>query len=351
MTTQRRTLLLTGASGVVGRALIDELSADFEIVCLQHRSPVSDPRVRTITGTLDSPSLGLSRRDRSRLASQVDVVVHAAANTRWGSTAQQIRATNTGGTRSVLAFARAAEASLLYVSTAYLTVPEGDPSRHAGPRSYVRSKAEAEQLTRDSDVPTVIVRPSVVIGDSRDGGISAFQGLHRVAGLIATGAVPVIACQRSALVDTIPQDVVAAACGRLLRDDVRQGEYWLTAGESALTAGDIVDVALDLGRRAGLQPHSPRFVPAEAVDRLILPLLNDVITPDLQRTFSELLDMTWLFQRTSALPSSLPEVCPDTPVSRPWLRAAFGRSMEHWAARRGLLLTTGTDRPREEMAS
>ena len=42
----RRTVLLTGASGVVGRALLQRLR-DFDVVCLVHRSPVCGPNVTT----------------------------------------------------------------------------------------------------------------------------------------------------------------------------------------------------------------------------------------------------------------------------------------------------------------
>jgi len=42
----RPTVLLTGASGVVGRALLRRLG-DLDVVCLVHRSPVSGPNVTT----------------------------------------------------------------------------------------------------------------------------------------------------------------------------------------------------------------------------------------------------------------------------------------------------------------
>ena len=45
----RRTVLLTGASGVVGRALLPRLR-DFDVVCLVHRSPVSGPNVTAVPG-------------------------------------------------------------------------------------------------------------------------------------------------------------------------------------------------------------------------------------------------------------------------------------------------------------
>lgn len=40
----KRTLLLTGDSGVLGRALIDGLAHDFEIVCLRKRRPIDATR-------------------------------------------------------------------------------------------------------------------------------------------------------------------------------------------------------------------------------------------------------------------------------------------------------------------
>ncbi|HYN63535.1 MAG TPA: SDR family oxidoreductase, partial [Candidatus Limnocylindrales bacterium] len=287
----RPTLLLTGASGVLGRALIDELAPDFTIVALRHRTHLADPRLREFAGSLNDPTLGLSERDYGRLAASVDVVLHAAAATSWKATPESIRATNIDGTQTMLGFAERAAAPMYYVSTAFVAnPPSAEGGRFASARAYIASKVEAEQLTRDSDVPTVIVRPSVVIGDSRDGRMAAFQGLHRVAGLIAKGMVPLIACDENALTDVVPQDVVTAATGRLIRAGVTSGEFWLTAGESAPTAGDLVAGALRVGRAAGLDPTSPRFIAAEAVDRLVLPLLADAISPQLRRMFSELLE-------------------------------------------------------------
>ena len=247
----------------------------------------------------------------------------------------------------MLAFAERAQVPMYYVSTAFVAnppSPKGD--RFAGAAGYIDSKIEAEQLTRESAVPTVIVRPSVVIGDSRDGRMAGFQGLHRVAGMIARGMVPLIACDPEALIDTVPQDVVAAAMGRLLRQGVRQGEFWLTAGATAITAGDVMTVSLELGRRLGLNPTAPRFIAAEAVDRLLVPLLEDAISPELRKMFAELLESTWLFQMPRALPTSLPELGFAEQVTRTRLRTTFELSMDFWARSKGLL----ADAPSQALA-
>jgi len=57
----RRTVLLTGASGVVGRSLLQRMS-DLDVVCLVHRSPVCGPDVTTVPGDIAEPMLGLGEQ-------------------------------------------------------------------------------------------------------------------------------------------------------------------------------------------------------------------------------------------------------------------------------------------------
>src|SRR5215470_12479750 len=69
-----RTVLLTGASGVVGRALLPRLG-DLDVVCLVHRSPVSRPNVTTVLGDVAQPMLGLAEQSYVELAAKVDAVI------------------------------------------------------------------------------------------------------------------------------------------------------------------------------------------------------------------------------------------------------------------------------------
>jgi len=105
--TERRTVLLTGASGVVGRALLQRLR-DLDVVCLVHRSPVSEPGVTTVQGDIREPMLGLARQAYAALAAEVDVVIHCAAVTEFYRTNASLEATNIAGTGHVAAFAAAA---------------------------------------------------------------------------------------------------------------------------------------------------------------------------------------------------------------------------------------------------
>src|SRR5215472_15452924 len=102
----RRTVLLTGASGVVGGAVLRRLG-DFDVVCLVHRSPVCGPDVTAVRGDVAEPMLGLGERAYADLTARVDAVVHCAAVTDFNRTDGSLEATNIAGTAQVAAFAAA----------------------------------------------------------------------------------------------------------------------------------------------------------------------------------------------------------------------------------------------------
>jgi len=81
--TPRRTVLLTGASGVVGHAVARRLG-DLDVVGLVHRSPVCGPNVTTARGDVARPMLGLAEQAYAELAAKVDAVIHCAAITDLG---------------------------------------------------------------------------------------------------------------------------------------------------------------------------------------------------------------------------------------------------------------------------
>lgn len=337
--TTKPTLLLTGGSGVLGQALIDEVFADFDIVCLSHRTPIKDPRVLTLPGRLAEPGLGLAPEERRTLAGSVDVVLHCAAMTSWRASRERIFETNVTGTRHMLDFARLADAPFYYVSTAFVARRDAaDPDNRdvAGLLAYVQSKIAAEQAVRDSGHPHVIVRPPVIIGDAETGEIAKFQGIHQMFGSFIQNLLPLIPAEPGSMIDMMPQDVVARAIARLISAEVTGGEYWLTAGANAPTIADLLEVTLSVCTRLGRPMHPPRMIPVEAVDRLLIPLMEDVMPPQLRRQFGQFIQLTTLFQSERALPSSMPAIGLDLRMSHRALLAAFRRSVEYWSVRTGL---------------
>jgi nucleoside-diphosphate-sugar epimerase len=330
----RRTVLLTGGSGVVGSALRQRLRG-VEIVCLVHRTPVTGPGIRSVRGDVSAPLLGLDQATYDRLVTTVDAVVHCAAVTEFNRTDGSLEATNVAGTEHMVAFAARAGAVLYHVSTAFVhTTVDGDRGRTA--LGYAESKASAEEIVRASGVPHVILRPSVVIGDSITGEIAQFQGMHQVAAGIVAGIVPLIPFDGSWPIDFLPADVVADAIACVVEQRIDRGEYWISAGPRSLRIDEAVDVVMDLVRDLDLPVDAPRFVSPELFDRLIGPVFLDALPPKIRRTVVRMLEFfaTYL-QSGETKPSSLGELEALGMRPVPDQRASLRASLLYWAAVNG----------------
>jgi nucleoside-diphosphate-sugar epimerase len=332
--TARRTVLLTGASGVVGRALLRRLR-DFDVVCLVHRSPVSGPNVTTVRGDIAQPMFGLAERAYLDLAAKVDGVIHCAAVTDFNRTDGSLEATNIAGTEEVTAFAAAAKAVLYHVSTAFVhTTVDGDRGRTA--IGYASSKSAGEQVVRSSGVPHVILRPSVVIGDSDTGEIAAFQGLHQVVAGLFAGIVPLIPFDPRWPIDFVPVDVVADAIACVVENRVSEGEYWISSGEAALSLDEAVSVAVEFARSLGVSIDMPRFVPPEMFDRLIGPVFLDALPGKVRRNVLRMLEFfTTYLQSGQTKPSSLDRLVALGARPLPDQRESLRNSLQYWAAQNG----------------
>jgi thioester reductase-like protein len=332
--TARSTILLTGASGVVGHALLRRLR-DFDVACLVHRSPVSGPHVTSVPGDIAKPMFGLAERAYLDLAAKVDAVIHCAAVTDFNRTDGSLEATNIVGTEHTAAFAAAAKAVLYHVSTAFVdTTVDGDRGRTA--IGYAASKSAAEKIVRSSGVPYVILRPSVVIGDSDTGEIAAFQGLHQVVAGLFAGIVPMIPFDSRWPIDFVPVDVVADAIACVVENRVSEGEFWISAGDRALSLDESVAVAVEFARSLGVRIDMPRFVPPEMFDRLIGPVFLDALPDRIRRNVLRMLEFfTAYLQSGQTKPSSLDRLVAFGARPLPDQRESLRNSVRYWAAQNG----------------
>ncbi len=237
-----RKLFLTGASGVVGRAILKQLPAD-QVICLTHREPVSIPGVETVRGNISERRLGLAEDSFGALTNRIGCIVHAAAVTKFSQPAEKIIGTNVDGTRRVLELAQAAGVPLYFVSTAFVH-PVRDLAGTVVSNAYEVSKLSAEDIIRSSGHPATIVRPSIVVGDSRTGEIERFQGFHLILELALRGRVPWLPGAADGYIDFIPQDAVADIILSLVRAGVVNRDYWLTAGARAPRLQHLLGLAV-----------------------------------------------------------------------------------------------------------
>jgi long-chain acyl-CoA synthetase len=281
-------VLLTGATGFVGREILDRLLSRGRRVYALVRAKDDDAaagrlprhaRLTPVAGDIERPGLGLSRHRADALADEVTTVVHCAASVSFGLSLRDSRRVNVDGTRHVLELAERCSGleRMSYVSTAYVA---GEPRRlfqedqldvgQSFRNPYERSKFEAERMVREraNGMPLQIVRPSIVVGDSRTGRTSSFNVLYAPLKAFARGAIPAIPARRSSPVDIVPVDYVADQTVELA-DGGPDGTFHLVAGRNATTVGRLLELAsAELGRKP------PAVLPPAAYRRLLHPLLR-----------------------------------------------------------------------------
>ncbi|MCD0448229.1 SDR family oxidoreductase [Actinocorallia sp. API 0066] len=325
-----RTILVTGASGVVGRSLVPEF-AGHRVVGMTHADP--EPHAcETFTGDLAADRFGLDPDSYRNLARDVDVVVHSGARTTWGRPYDEYQRINVDGTRRVLEFAQFAGAPVHYVSTCFvysLMLPDAPrlaPGNVVLP--YITSKLAAETLLRESGHPVSIYRPTNLVGDSTTGHSSRPQIVQAVSEWVCRGRAPYFPAHPGNLVDVVPQDVLAVSVRRAVEADDLGSDYWLTYGAEAMTVEETLAICLEHAARKG-RP----FTPPPIVDPTRpLPVPLDEVPPMSRAYVSVLLDVSENVAACGGvLPSSLKDLESRHGVARVSDREAYRRSLSYWA--------------------
>ena len=214
-------------------------------------------RVEAVAADLTRPGLGLSPARRQEIARRVGQIIHCAASVSFGLPLAESRAINVEGTRRVLELAELAQQHgglerYAHVSTAYVAgnhcgrFHEDDHDLSQTFRNpYEQTKFEAEHLVRShAGLPTVVLRPSIVVGDRRSGWTSAFNVLYWPLRAFARGLYPAVPAIPSAPVDVVPIDYVADAIYVLCQSGEADGStYHITAGPHASSVGELVELA------------------------------------------------------------------------------------------------------------
>jgi NAD(P)-dependent dehydrogenase (short-subunit alcohol dehydrogenase family) len=189
---------VTGATGFIGRYLVQELLANREgeiyLLCREGSRARLDAliaqwggssRLVPVTGDLRADLLGVDPEWIAQHRGSVDHFFHLAAIYDMTAGEELNETLNVGGTRAALSLAGALEAGIFHQVSS--VAASGDyrglfdesmfDEGQGLPSAYHRTKFESEKLVREeSPVPWRVYRPAVVVGHSETGAMDKIDG-------------------------------------------------------------------------------------------------------------------------------------------------------------------------------
>ena len=283
--------LLTGFPGFIGRRLVRHLLARdsaMRITALVEErmldaarsaaAEIDAERIEITAADIGERRLGLSDDDYERLQGATDLVFHLAAIYNLAVPLQVAQRVNVDGTGNVLDFCAGAGSleRLVYISTAYVAGKRmGTVYEHElvfgqeFKNHYESTKFQAEVWVRENmdRIPTTILRPAIVVGDSKTGETQKFDGPYFMLRVIAEAdragrAIPNFG-RAEAPFNVVPVDYVVEAIAAVVADPKAAGETLHLVDPEPLSAHDLAEaLSIAYGGRKPQGRVPPNFVEA-----------------------------------------------------------------------------------------
>lgn len=244
-------------------------------------------KIKIMNGDLTLDGLGLSQEDYRYLVENVTHMIHAAADLRLNISMEELRNVNLRGTNNMIEIASKAKNYNLkrfsHISTAYVAGKrkgfiEEDfiNGSHGFKTNYEQSKFEAEEVVRKSDLPFVILRPGMVVGDSSTGYIKTFNTIYSLIRLYMNG-LRFFPVSKNLKVNMVPVDYVAdAVCSITLNENSDGKTFHLTApNESNPTVQELLSLVKKwAAQNLDLKLPKPLYLPLSSLMPFIEQFLN-----------------------------------------------------------------------------
>ncbi|MFB6264146.1 MAG: SDR family oxidoreductase [Bradymonadaceae bacterium] len=232
-------------------------------------------------GDITDEQLGLDAAAYERLTDEVGVVWHLAALYDLAVDEAPAYRVNVRGTVHVLDFCEACQAfeRLNYVSTCYVSgertgwIREDELDEGQGHKNHYESTkfwAEVEVQRRWESLPTVIMRPSIVVGDSETGETNKFDGPYYLFDLLARipDWVPIPNLGAGdAPVNLVPVDYATEAMAHLGCARGTEGSVYQLADPRPMEARELFAMAVELMDKTGPVGSVPSGVVDWAMSR------------------------------------------------------------------------------------
>lgn len=253
-------VLVTGASGMLGRAVADTLAARGDEVTVLQRRPSGSP-YREVLGDIADPATVTAAVDRQ------EAVIHLAAKVDVVGPWQEYRRTNIEGTRALVGaaaasaverFVQVSSPSVAHAGSSLAGAQAGaaEPGHARG--NYARSKAAAEVIALAADGPDLAVsaiRPHLVWGPHDT------QLIGRILQRARAGRLPMLGRGTWLIDTTYVTNAADAIVAALDRSSVAHGQALVVTNGEPRQIGELIR---DICRAGGAPPPRLRVPPAVA---------------------------------------------------------------------------------------
>jgi NAD(P)-dependent dehydrogenase (short-subunit alcohol dehydrogenase family) len=262
------TYFVTGATGFIGRHLVQELLSNregevFVLVREGSRERLAElierwdggERVTPVVGDLTGERLGVDPAWIDEHRGTIEHVFHLAAAYDMTADAEVNERTNVLGTRNAVALANALEAGHLHHTSSVAVTGEFkglfredmfDEGQKL-PTAYHRTKFESERIVREeSTVPWRVYRPAIVIGHSRTGEMDKIDGPYYFFKAIqkARAALPQwfpLVGPELGYTNLVPVDYVAAAMDHIAHRPDLDGQAFHLCAPRSQRSGEVLN--------------------------------------------------------------------------------------------------------------
>ncbi len=277
---RRPVALITGFPAFTARRMIRKLldtSPDTKLFVLAQPRFAEDAHAlvgnaaEVLVGDVCDMDLGLSSTEYQALAREVTWVHHLAGIYFMGIDPATASRVNVTGTRNVLDLARDARQleRVVHWSTAMVSGDRRgtffEEDLDVGQRfhnDYERTKYEAERLVRGAmrDLPITVLRPGLIVGDSRTGEIDKLDGPYYLMVLIATNAsglrLPLLG-RGDVPLHLVPIDYVIDAAAAVVRADNAAGKTFHLVDPEPMSARAVFEGVAEHANTEKPRGHIP----------------------------------------------------------------------------------------------